>query len=103
MATSKKQVEPKAAKKKKREAPAPRKPSKRSPSGPSPNFLINASNGLFVQSGTTGEVRKLTDEEAAAVSKLLEKRQKLGLEIAELLQTRGFDLPTSIIWDGPPW
>ena len=58
---------------------------------------------MFVQSGTTGEVRKLTDEEAAAVSKLLEKRQKLGLEIAELLQTRGFDLTISPIWDGPPW
>ena len=73
----------------------------RSLSGPQRNFLISASNGLFLKSGSTGQVRKLTDDEAAAISELLEKRQELGLKLSELLEKEDFVLSASGIWDGP--
>lgn len=101
--TTKKTARPKKAAKAKPEGYEPGKRSAASSPGAAPNFLISASNGLFLQSGSTGEIRQLTDEETAAVSKLLEKRQKLGRQLAELLQQQGFDVAPSIIWDGPAW
>jgi hypothetical protein len=82
-------------------APKGARPRPRSEPSSPPNFLINASNGLFLQSGATGELRKLTDDEVSAIGKVLSKRQKLGLKLAQLLTDRGFTLSPSEIFDGP--
>jgi hypothetical protein len=58
----------------------------------SPNLLLIGSDGLYVRSGSTGEVRKLTAEETAAVEPLLEQRQALGTRITDELTNRGFTL-----------
>ena len=103
MATSGKKASSKSAKKSsERSAPASAKASRSYRSASPPNYLIYASDGLYVRSGSTGKLRKLTDEEAAAIADLLKKRQKLGQQLAERLAGRGFALAPSEIWDGPP-
>ena len=92
-----------AAKKK----PARGVPGKRSAGVPrtpgAPNQIVQLSDGLYVRSGVTGAVRKLTTAEAAAVSDLLAQRQALGEQLAECLANKGFTLSNDIIWDSPPW
>jgi hypothetical protein len=103
MATKGKKASPKASKRAvSRPAAKKGKRSRTYGSGSPPNYLIYASDGLYVRSGLTGELRKLTDEEASAIGDLLQKRQKLGQKLAERLAGRGFSLAASEIWDGPP-
>jgi hypothetical protein len=71
------------------------------PPGPALNRLIIGSNGVWVQSGATGEIRQLTPEEAAAVMPLLLQRQQLGAELTILLADQGYQLSSAGTAEGP--
>jgi hypothetical protein len=74
-------------------------PPKKLRSGRGVNYLIAGSDGkLLLASGSTGEIRTLTAEEAKQVLPLLKQRQQLGRQLADVLLAKGFALgPGDII------
>jgi hypothetical protein len=64
------------------------------------NYLIIASDGtLLLASGSTGKVFALDPEASEHLLPLLKQRQKLGKQLAEMLQRKGFALSDEGIID----
>ena len=67
------------------------------------NYLLVGTDGkLLLRSGATGKIRELTPDEVTKVMPLLNQRQQLGRDLAEILQKQDFRLADGLIIDCPP-
>jgi hypothetical protein len=74
-------------------------PRRKRSRGHGTNYLIVGSDGtLLLGSGSTGEIRPLTPEQAKGVLPLLKQRQELGRQLATMLRDAGFEIgPDDIV------